>query len=191
MRLRDARRATAAAVVLSLWAAPGGAAEFRPCPAASRLPTLTIDEVQDPAVPVTETWQVFWAQVPISDAQLALLALEDPLIDRTREEMTSRGAFVFGGMLTAAAGAAVSSAGWALLGGASNNKLPQTTTLSLALGGLLVGLVGVLVTSDFIQTPLEPHLAPTPVHRLSRDEARRLVARVNRRFYEEICAAAQ
>jgi hypothetical protein len=171
--------------------APARGAEFRPCPAASRLPTLTIDEIQDPALPVDDTWQVFWAQVPISDAQLALLALEDPLIDRTREEMSSRGTFVFGGMLTAAAGTAVSSVGWALLGGAANNKLPQTTTLSLALGGLVVGLAGVLLTADFIQTPLEPHLAPTPVHRLSRDEARRLVARVNQRFYQEICAAAQ
>ncbi|MBI3178689.1 MAG: hypothetical protein HYZ27_03455 [Deltaproteobacteria bacterium] len=158
-----------------------------PCPKAADLPQLTIDDIRDPAVPVIDHWQVFWDQVPLSDAQLAVLARDDLLIERTHQEMERRGTWVYIGMLTAAVGAATSSAGWVLFG---QDKVRQSVTLSMGLGGLLVGGSGVLMVTESIQKPLEPHTAPTPRHRLSRDEARALVARVNQKLYERVCQAA-
>jgi hypothetical protein len=158
-----------------------------PCPAARDLPQLTIDKVRDPVVPVIDDWQVFWGDVPVSDAQVALLSKEDPMIELTREEMEGRGSWVYIGMGTAAFGAALSSVGWVLYG---QNNLDQGVTLSLAAGGLLVGMLGVLVVTESIQTPLEPHLAPTPSHRISREEMRRLVTQINRQLYRDICEAA-
>ena len=164
------------------------AAAQRPCPSAAHLPQLTIDEIRDPAVPVIDRWQIFWRNVPLSDAQLAMLAQNDPLIELTREEMGQRGSWVYMGMLAAAAGTAISCVGWVLFGQETN--LPQALTLGMALGGLGVGAGGVFLVTESIQAPLEPHLAPTPRHRLTREQARQLVATLNRRLYEEICEAA-
>src|SRR5688572_4369036 len=58
-----------------------------PCPAAADLPLLTIDEVRDSAVAVTDTWQVVWGSTPLSDAQLASLSGDAALIDLTQEEL--------------------------------------------------------------------------------------------------------
>ncbi len=158
-----------------------------PCPNAADLPQLTIDEVRDSAVPVVDHWQIFWDNVPLSDAQLAVLARNDGLIERTHEEMERRGMWVYIGMLTAAVGAATSSAGWTLFG---QDKLDQSVTLTMGLGGLLLGGGGVLLVTESIQKPLEPHTAPTPRHRLTRDEARALVAQINQQLYERVCRAA-
>lgn len=166
---------------------PASLAAQSRCPRAQYLPQLTIDDIRDPAVPVIDGWQVFWRDVPLSDAQVAQLAGHDPLIDRTRAEIDGRATWVYAGLLTAALGTALSSVGWVLLG---ENKLPQTATLPMALGGLVLSGGGILVVTQSIQRPLEPHLAPTPVHRLTREEARQLVAAVNARLYEEICEAA-
>jgi len=68
------------------------------------------------------------------------------------------------------------------------NELEQKVTLPIALGGLLVGLVGVLIMTESIQTSLEPFTAPSPRHRFSREEARRLVVHVNTRMQREFCA---
>lgn len=174
-------------LIVGLLSAPVHAEQL--CPAAKLLPTLTIDQIQDPAVPVDDRWQIFWDNVPISDAQLAQLSGEDPIIDMTREEMELRGPMVYLGLLVGATGAAVSSVGWLLLGGIEQNKVAQTTSLTLALGGMAANVLGMLIMTDAIQRPLEPHLAPTPRHRISRSEVRRLVAQVNRRLYEQICAA--
>ena len=81
-----------------------------PCPAAKDLPQLAISKIEDPAVPVIDHWQVFWDDVPLSDAQVALLAKDEALIEMTREEMEDRGTWVYIGLGTAAAGTAVSSA---------------------------------------------------------------------------------
>lgn len=158
------------------------------CPAAKDLPQLFIDNIENPAVPVHDKWQVFWGDIPLSDAQVATLAGRDPLIDKTREEMKDRATWVFLGLATAAAGAAVSSVGWVLYG---QDELSQGITLPMAAGGLLVGILGVLITTDSIQKPLEPHLAPTPKHRLSRVQMRELVAQINNRLHRDICAAAE
>jgi len=163
-------------------------AQARWCPEAKHLPQLQIDEIRDPVLPVVDTWQVFWRGVPISDAQLAQLADDDVLTEKLRAPMETRGAWVYLGLVVAAAGAATASTGWVLYG---QNTMPRAVTLSLGMGGLLLGLAGVLSIGESIQTPLEPHLAPTPRHRINRELARTLVAAVNHRLYTEICAAAQ
>jgi hypothetical protein len=176
------------ALFVALYASPLSAADSEQlCPAAQYLPQLTLDTIRDPAVPVLDTWQIFWGDVPVSDAQLAMLAQNDPLIDRTRAEIQARGVYVYLGTLLAAAGTAVSSVGWVLYG---QDNQPQGVTLPLGIGGVIMGIVGLLTVTESIQTPLEPHLAPTPVHRLTRTEARELVVQVNRRLYREICEAA-
>jgi hypothetical protein len=163
-------------------------AQTRLCPESRRLPQLQIDDIRDPVMPVVDTWQVFWRGVAISDLQLAQLAEDDVLTEKLREPMENRGAWVYVGLVVAAAGAAASSTGWVLYG---QNNVPRTAALSLSIGGLLLGLAGVLTMTESIQTPLEPHLAPTPRHRISRELARTLVATVNHRLYSEICAAVQ
>lgn len=139
-------------------------------------------------MPVVDEWQVFWGPMPLSDVQLTQLAGDDTLNESTRAEINARGTWVYLGMLLAGAGAGVSSAGWMLFG---QNRVSQGFSLPLALGGLALGVAGVLTVTDAVQTPLEPLLAPTPLHRLTRDQARDLVARVNQRLYREICEAAE
>lgn len=178
-------------VALSSWLVLAAAAPAHGgddlCPEAKNLPLLTIDKVQDPAVPVVDQWQVLWGTVPLSDYQLAELSGEDPLIDRTRAEMASRPSWVYLGTLVSAVGMAVSSFGWVLYG---QGKQPVSVSLPLAIGGIIVGAGGMLVITESVQTPLEPLLAPTPVHRMTRDEVRSVVARVNQRLYKDICKAA-
>jgi hypothetical protein len=164
---------------------PASAAEVQ-CPQAQDLPQLTIDKIQDPAVPVIDNWQVFWGTMPLSDYQLAELAGDDVLVERTREEISGRGTWVYLGTLLAAAGTGLSSFGWVLYG---QGKQSQSLSLSLALGGIVLGAAGLLTITNSVQTPLEPLLAPTPEHRLTREEVRALVSRVNLRLYREICEA--
>jgi hypothetical protein len=177
--------ALVALVPAGSWAQAAGGQR---CPAAQYLPQLTIDTIHEPAVPVLDTWQILWGDVPLSDSQLAMLAHDDVFIDRTRAEMQSRGVWVYLGTILAATGTALSSAGWVLYG---QDELSQSVTLSIAMGGVLLGALGLVTVTQFVQTPLEPHLAPVPEHRLTRDEARDLVARVNRQLYREICEAAE
>ena len=87
-------------------------------------------------------------------------------------------------MGVAAAGTAVSSAGWVLYG---QNELSQGITVPMAAGGLLLGMLGVLMVTESIQRPLEPLVAPTPSHRLTRDEIRALVEQINTRIVADIC----
>ncbi len=161
-----------------LWAACDDAVE----------PELTIDRIDAPAIPVIDDWQVLLENTPLSDAQLASLAGDEALSEAMRTEMQSRGTWVYLGAMLAAAGTATSSAGWVLWG---QDELPQLVTLPLAIGGLLVGVLGLVTITSSIQTPLEPHLAPTPEHRLTRDQARELVARVNRYWRERACSPAK
>jgi hypothetical protein len=178
---------------LALFAARGAQAEER-CPNSQYLPQLTISEAEDPAVPVIDRWQVLLRGVPISDAQLAALAQDDPAIRVTREEMEARGSWVYVGLATAAVGTIISSVGWYLYG--ANEKQPEDSrvplglAMAMGLGGVAVGAGGVLLVTESIQRPLEPHLAPTPSHRLTRDQVRALVAAVNHQIYLEICEAA-
>ena len=156
------------------------------CPAARDLPQLTIDKIDDPAIPVIDKWQIFLGDVPISDAQLATMAANDPLIDMTRAEMRLRGTYVYLSTATLAFGTAVSSVGFMLYG---QDNLSQSITLTMAVGGLTTAIAGLLMITQSIQTPLEPHLAPTPRHRLSRNEVRQLIAQINRKLYRDICKA--
>jgi hypothetical protein len=160
------------------------------CPNAEYLPQLTIDTVRNPAIPVIDDWQVLWRDVPLSDVQVAALAQNDSMIDLTRSEMAVRGTWVYIGMLVAVAGAVVSSVGWYLLGN-DKSSLPRSVGFSMALGGIIVGGGGVLAVTESIQRPLEPVLAPTPVHRLTREQTRELVTTINRRLYDEVCAAVE
>jgi len=164
------------------------------CPNSQYLPQLTISDVQNPAVPVIDRWQVLFRDVPISDAQLAALAHDDPMIELTREEMDLRGSWVYVGLATAALGAIVSSLGWYLYGAnesrPEDDRIPLGLTLAMGLGGVVVGAGGLVMVTESVQRPLEPHLAPTPSHRMTRDQIRALVTVVNEQLYLEICEAA-
>jgi len=174
--------------LLALLVARQAYAQSRGCPAAQHIPQLTIDKIVDPPLPVTDEWQVFWGPMALSDVQLTQLAGDDTLNDLTRTEINARGSWVYLGMLLGAGGAGASSAGWVLFG---QDKVSKGFSLPLAVGGLLLGVVGLLVVTEHVQTPLEPLLAPTPVHRLSREQVRALVSRVNQRIYREVCKAAE
>lgn len=175
-------------LIVALVLLPGMALAQPACPAAQFLPQLTIDRITAPKVPVIDQWQIMWDGVPMSDAQLAMLARDDNAIERTQVEMEDRGTWVYLGTVLSAVGTAISSVGWVLYG---RDELPLGVTLPLSLGGLGMGVAGLLVVSDSLQTPLEPHVAPTPLHRLTREEARELVVRVNRRMFNEICEATE
>lgn len=176
-------------VVVLMMAGPGALyAQGVPCPEAKNLPQLTIRSLQEPSVPVVDKWQVFLDDVVLSDAQVAELAGVDRYIDLTRYDMSVRGKRVFWSLVTSALGVASSSTGWVLFG---KNELSRTTTLSIAVGGILVGVAGVLFAMETINDSLEPHLAPTPIHRISRPEMRELVAKVNHGIYRRICAASE
>jgi len=50
---------TSVLVLLAMLAQDG-----RACPAAEFLPQLTIDRLDNPALPIMDEWQVFWGDVP-------------------------------------------------------------------------------------------------------------------------------
>ena len=156
------------------------------CPAHKDLPLLTIDHITESAVPVYDNWQVMWNGVPMSDAQVAELSGVGPMIDRTRAEIDRRGFWVYMGLIGAAVGAAVSGAGWMLQG---RKSAEPEVTLTMGLGGLALTFGGFLMVSDTIQSSFEPHVAPTPRHRITRDEMQGLVAAINNTLYGQICGA--
>lgn len=155
-----------------------------PCEPPPSLPRLRVVDAYPSPLPLEDLWQVTWGDIALSDAQLARLARDPALIALTSEEMESRGTWVYIGMGVAAAGAAISSTGWVLYG---QNQISQEVTIPIAVGGLLVGVLGVLLVSESIQSPLEPHLAPTPKHRITRPQAEALVQQVNARLYADLC----
>ncbi len=176
-------------VVVLLVLGPGALyAQTIPCPEAKNLPQLTIRGLETSTLPVVDKWQVFLDDVVLSDAQVAELAGVDKYIDMTRYDMGVRGKRVFWALVTSALGVASSSTGWVLFG---QNELSRTTTISVAVGGILVGVAGVLFAMETINHSLEPYLAPTPTHRISRSEMRGLVAKVNHGIYRRICAASE
>ncbi|MEC9465899.1 MAG: hypothetical protein VX834_08950 [Myxococcota bacterium] len=156
------------------------------CPAHKDLPLLTIDQLTESTVPVYDDWQVMWNGVPMSDAQVAELAGVGPLIDRTRVEIQKRGFWVYSGLIAAAVGAAVSGAGWMLHG---RRSAEPGVTLSMGVGGLALTFGGFLMVSDTIQSSFEPHVAPTPRHRITREEMQGLVSAINNTLYGQICGA--
>ncbi|MEZ4270263.1 MAG: hypothetical protein R3C68_02135 [Myxococcota bacterium] len=158
------------------------------CPTSKIFPQLTLAETPDPLDLAVDSWQIFLGDVPISDAQLALMYGDDTKIERTRSELSNRSVWVFTGMTIASLGAALSSVGWALFG---QDNLSQHITLPMAGVGLLVGLSGVILLTESIQRPLEPHLAPTPRHRFERHEARQMVVAINQRLHRSICQASE
>jgi len=158
------------------------------CPSAATLPQLTIQDATIPNVSLYDKWQVFFGDMPLSDMQVATWSGRADAIEKANEELKARPLWVFLGLTTAAVGTATSSAGWALLG---RDKISDSLSLTMALGGLIIGAAGLLLTTEAIQNPLEPHLAPTPRHRLTRAEVQELVALINRNLYRDICLATQ
>lgn len=150
------------------------------------VPLLVIDRLTDPPFVARTDWQVLWGRVPLSDAQVALLGQDDALIAAHRAEVGDRGAWVYAGTGVAALGAATSSVGWILWG---QGKVPQGAALGMAAGGVLIGVVGLLIASEAIQTPMEPYTAPAMEHRISRSEMRMLVASINKRLLARRCLA--
>ncbi|MEK7703837.1 MAG: hypothetical protein AAB426_02675 [Myxococcota bacterium] len=181
---RENRSVAKLLVAASLLCGHGLVRAAEPCPPASRLPQLTLDDVVDSAVPIYDRWQVVWDDVPFSDVQVAQLAGDGLLVDELDSGMRNRGGWVYFGMVAGAVGTALSSTGWVLYG---QNQLSQGITLPLAFGGLGIGVAGVLLVTETIQRAAEPYMAPTPRHRLSRAQARRLVAAVNERLFGDIC----
>lgn len=151
------------------------------------LPQLTVDQLEQTPLPLTDAWQVLLDGVPISDTQLAGLAGDMALENSLAREIRNRPLWVYAGMLTAAAGTAVSSTGWALFG---RGRVPEGVSLTMGLGGLALGVLGVLTVAENIRTPIEPFVAPSPAHRFSRDDAQRLVYVVNRAWQERACDGA-
>lgn len=185
MPTERASRSLVFVVALLVGLAPLGSAQAaEPCPPAYRLPQLTLDDLVDSAVPIYDRWQIVWEDVPISDMQLAQLAGDDQLIDVLDAPMRARGSWTYIGMVAGAAGTALSSTGWVLYG---QDQLSQGITLPLAIGGIVIGLAGLVLVTESIQRGDAPFMAPTPRHRLSRAEARRLVALVNQRLFASIC----
>lgn len=158
------------------------------CPHAKHIPQLTIDVVEKSPVPVWDNWQILFDGVPVSDWQVAKMASQDWAVDLAETELEDRGTWVYMGMLIGAAGAVVSATGWVLYGQGSEH-VADSVALGMGLGGLALSAGGVLWVTESIQRPVEPFLAPTPRHRLTRDQARQLVAAVNRRLWDEICLA--
>ena len=62
-------------------------------------------------------------------------------------------------------------------------------TLSMGVGGLALTFGGFLMVSDTIQSSFEPHVAPTPRHRITREEMQGLVSAINNTLYGQICGA--
>ena len=167
-------------------ASPGTASALPLCPAQKDLPLLTIDQLENPAVPVFDTWQVMWNGVPLSDAQVAVLSHDGHLIDLTREEMEDRGVWVYTGLGTAGLGLAMSATGWTMLG---RQSAQDGVSMGLAIGGILVTVIGGLMMTENIQRRIEPHIAPTPRHRMTRQEMQVVVANINNTLYSQICGA--
>lgn len=165
---------------------PGMAAAMPMCPAHKDLPLLTIDEITNSAVPVYDRWQVLWNGVSLSDAQVATLSGDGFLIDRTHEEMEDRGLWVYTGLATAGVGVAMSATGWTMLGRQTQSN---EVSLGIAIGGLLVSVLGVLLVTETIQRRVEPHMAPTPRHRITREEMQIVVKNINNTLYGQICGA--
>ena len=161
---------------------------FATCPAALNVPKLTLDQLPASPLSLDDRWQIMWNDVAISDAQLAKLSGHQAAIDLTQTEMSDRGTWVYAGLIGTAGGLAITSVGWVLVG-AADGKPAEVPLIALALGGLALTFVGMLFTADAIQTPLEPHLAPTTKHRLTRQQAEQYVYEINRRMDAQICDA--
>tara|TARA_Y100001934_G_scaffold274990_1_gene368488 strand:+ start:218 stop:700 length:483 start_codon:yes stop_codon:yes gene_type:complete len=138
-------------------------------------------------IPLNDRWQVLLDDVPLSDIQVAQLAGDTLALEKLNAPMENRGQWVFWSLVTATAGIGVSATGFVLFG---QNELSSGITLSMALGGVLVGLGGVLLATEAIQASLRPYLAPPQKHRLSRAKMRQLVFQINHRFYREVCSAS-
>ncbi len=163
-------------------------AKSQHCPEAKLLPQFTIDIIKERDFMLSDTWQILYDGVPISDIQLTTFAEHDVAQEKARKDMAHRGREVFFGMIAGALGTAVSSMGWVLYG---QDEVSSTMSLSLALSGIVLSLAGTIFVSESIQVPMQPFLAPTPKHRFSRQEAREMVFQANQRLNRKICMATQ
>lgn len=137
-----------------------------------------IDTVRDPAIPVWDRWQFMRDGVPVSDSQILRWAGEVEREAELAEEVRDRGSWIYTGLGISAGGTAISSLGWLLYG---QDNVNPTVSLAMGIGGIIVGVTGFLLAADSIQVPVEPYLAPTPRHRISRADGHALVYRLNRK----------
>ena len=158
------------------------------CPEAKDLPQFTLTALEKADFSLYDPWQITYDGVPMSDVQMTLFSKDDSVHDKVHKDMRNRGREVFFGMVAGALGTAVSSMGWVLYG---QDQVSSTFSLSMALSGIVVSLAGTLFVSESIQVPLQPYLAPTPKHRFTREEAREMVFKANRRLNRRICAASR
>jgi len=163
-------------------------AETQICPEAKDLPQFTLNVLENADFSLYDPWQITYDGVPMSDMQMTLFSKDDSVYEKVHKDMRNRGREVFFGMVTGALGTAVSSMGWVLYG---QDQVSSTLSLSMALSGIVMSLAGTIFVSESIQVPLQPYLAPTPKHRFTRDEAREMVVRANKRLNQTICAASQ
>lgn len=140
---------------------------------------FVIDTVDDSQIPLMDRWQVLRDGVPVSDHQLLRWAGEVEEHEALSDELRGRGSWVYTGLGIGAGGIAISSVGWLLYG---QDNVDQGVSLTLALGGLAIGIGGLLVVTEAIQRPLDPFLAPTPLHAFPRRRAQDYVYRLNRQF---------
>ena len=165
--------------------AASAAVDLRACPAAAAIPQVTIDVVDGSGNRMPAGWQVLLDGVPLGEAQVAALARDDLMIERTMIDLDARGKWVFSGLVTAAVGVAISR----IIFG--RNGAQRNLAFGAGLGGIVLGAVGMLIVTETVQSSLASHVAPTSRHRLSRTEMRGLVETINRRIYRRVCVAAK
>ncbi|MEL6547068.1 MAG: hypothetical protein AAFQ82_20750 [Myxococcota bacterium] len=156
--------------------------EAAPVPNCQMVYPFVIDSVRDPALPVWDRWQFMRDGVPVSDSQVLAWSGGGPETERLNklvEDVQGRGSWIYTGLGVSAGGTAISSVGWLLYG---QDNVNPTVSLAMGIGGIMIGVTGFLLVADSIQTPVEPFLAPTPRHRLSRAEGQSLVYKLNRKL---------
>ena len=83
-------------------------------------------------------------------------------------------------------GAGISSSGWLLYG---QNEINPKLSLSMALTGLAIGLVGTIIMVHAIERSDAPMLTPSPSHQLTRREMQILVDKINETLAASPCLA--
>ena len=157
-------------------------------PCDGKLPNAFIETVNN--TPFAQTsrsdWIVSWGKLPLSDWQTALLAEDDEVRERLERTWRSRGAWVYAGLTASVVGAGISSSGWLLYG---QNEINPKLSLSMALTGLAIGLVGTIIMVHAIERSDAPMLTPSPIHQLTRREMQILVDKINETLAASPCLA--
>ncbi|MEO1171180.1 MAG: hypothetical protein AAFX94_03895 [Myxococcota bacterium] len=164
---------TSSLIVIVLATAPSEDAEC------DKIYPFVIDYVDDSQIPLVDRWQIHRDGVPVSDSQVLQWADAAEEHEALGDRVEGRGSWVYTGLGIGVGGITISSVGWLLYG---QDNIDQGVSLTLALGGLAVGIGGLLVLTEAIQRPLDPFLAPSPIHSFPRGQAQDYVYQLNRKF---------